>query len=148
LSDCTGDAIRGLFQFLGRNSGRSDGVERGWGNSPCDSFNSSVGILVVRTTLHHRRGTHDVGFNSSVGILVVRTAVGFYYGDSQASCFNSSVGILVVRTRGLGWWGVGLAKVSIPRSEFWSFGHGAPWLNARSRCCFNSSVGILVVRTP
>jgi len=40
-------------------------------------------------------------------------------------------------------------RVSIPRSEFWSFGRGwACCASAASRSGFNSSVGILVVRTP
>ena len=88
----------------------------------------------------------------------------------RSPCFNSSVGILVVRTRGVV---PGLplegVRVSIPRSEFWSFGLlrstriirkfqflgrnsgrsdknscTGPILVAGS---FNSSVGILVVRT-
>ena len=62
------------FQFLGRNSGRSD----------------SVGIDLGVKTL--------AGFNSSVGILVVRTSPG--------NSFHSRP-----------------SNVSIPRSEFWSFGH-------------------------
>ena len=40
-----------------------------------------------------------------------------------------------------------LAKVSIPRSEFWSFGLFNAALWSRSNSSFNSSVGILVVRT-
>jgi len=38
-----------LFQFLGRNSGRSDDDERAWIKGFNQRFNSSVGILVVRT---------------------------------------------------------------------------------------------------
>jgi len=62
--------------------------------------------------------------------------------------FNSSVGILVVRTMDPGDH-VALAKllVSIPRSEFWSFGPMTlPWA-LLLLASFNSSVGILVVRT-
>ena len=39
--------------------------------------------------------------------------------------FNSSVGILVVRTTRAHEYLFLLAKVSIPRSEFWSFGRGS-----------------------
>jgi len=38
-----------VFQFLGRNSGRSDSLGGVIMNLMGDSFNSSVGILVVRT---------------------------------------------------------------------------------------------------
>jgi len=62
-----------LFQFLGRNSGRSDEPESWRLPVGTDGFNSSVGILVVRTTLI----------------------------DCRA---------------------LGGQSVSIPRSEFWSFG--------------------------
>ena len=63
-----------MFQFLGRNSGRSD---REVGAKPFTSLR----------------------FNSSVGILVVRT---------QAIEEGAKIG-----------------EVSIPRSEFWSFGRPA-----------------------
>jgi len=62
-----------MFQFLGRNSGRSDSKTRGGSPRPRACFNSSVGILVVRTCL---------GYAEKHGIELV----------------------------------------SIPRSEFWSFG--------------------------
>jgi len=39
------------FQFLGRNSGRSDASNRPGSAAGSRSFNSSVGILVVRTGL-------------------------------------------------------------------------------------------------
>jgi len=87
------------FQFLGRNSGRSDRPRRSRWCSPLACFNSSVGILVVRTP-----GV----------LLVVNPATEFQFlgrnsgrsdqGDAdaariEAESFNSSVGILVVRTR-------------------------------------------------
>ena len=62
------------FQFLGRNSGRSDAL-------------ASISEYVVP----------GASFNSSVGILVVRTK------DSR-TCMAC------------------IMLVSIPRSEFWSFG--------------------------
>jgi len=87
------------------------------------SFNSSVGILVVRTRRRDRcRWRLPASFNSSVGILVVRTWNGCSVLRGQGSSFNSSVGILVVRTPPLE------RRVGPP-------------------ACFNSSVGILVVRT-
>ena len=61
-------------------------------------------------------------------------------------CFNSSVGILVVRTRQAGH-EERACEVSIPRSEFWSFGLNSGRARGTSPGCFNSSVGILVVRT-
>ena len=39
------------FQFLGRNSGRSDDKPAAGTGRDTKSFNSSVGILVVRTTM-------------------------------------------------------------------------------------------------
>ena len=187
-------------------------------------FNSSVGILVVRTRMDFVfiQVTQDRCFNSSVGILVVRTSStsgsttnrkpGFQFlgrnsgrsdgADFIREClqdmsFNSSVGILVVRTQKLAADHQDHALVSIPRSEFWSFGRvwgmqkstalnlfqflgrnsgrsdargsRAPAQSARRfqflgrnsgrsdnieeetwkarSWCFNSSVGILVVRT-
>ena len=135
-------------------------------------FNSSVGILVVRTRgkvapAHcvHRR------FNSSVGILVVRTNQQHQY-RALRRCFNSSVGILVVRTSSamplvdpqspFQFLGRNSGRsdtethpasqsdqaVSIPRSEFWSFGQRVGIEEqAKEIIGFNSSVGILVVRT-
>ena len=110
-----------LFQFLGRNSGRSDLLDNGafegeqvvsiprsefWSFGRYDvdvvnvgpyCFNSSVGILVVRTTPSMCHGVVLFGFNSSVGILVVRTYTLSPKRSIRVS-FNSSVGILVVRT--------------------------------------------------
>ena len=93
-------------------------------------FNSSVGILVVRTckTAHHRLSIRTVSiprseFWSFGHALVPR------FTSSQVG-FNSSVGILVVRTSltirspGSG------VIVSIPRSEFWSF--GPYWMSGSS----------------
>ena len=136
-----------MFQFLGRNSGRSDPT---WGYTAINqttSFNSSVGILVVRTpkafpssrliTLvsiprsefwsFGPRNTMTLtavlgGFNSSVGILVVRTAL-------LHRPRSSALGVSIPRSE---FWSFGRAitvsetcnefRVSIPRSEFWSFG--------------------------
>ena len=90
-------------------------------------FNSSVGILVVRTQLLEQKRSECVRFNSSVGILVVRTSLITVPPNVIYRCFNSSVGILVVRT-----WAT--TRAARPRQ----------WLKCAR---FNSSVGILVVRT-
>ena len=132
---------RSEFWSFGR--GTPNGVP-----SISESFNSSVGILVVRT-----RGGSDSKnilsfcFNSSVGILVVRTRHEVAAIASIKVCFNSSVGILVVRTPASGDEDSINERVSIPRSEFWSFGRDARRLPHRRSPGFNSSVGILVVRT-
>jgi len=90
----------------------------------------------------------------------------------MAEGFNSSVGILVVRTGVRRRVSGGDLQVSIPRSEFWSFGPAQFFATAspifsfqflgrnsgrsdllglahlvRADTRFNSSVGILVVRT-
>jgi len=160
------------FQFLGRNSGRSDVGERVAFQTPISGFNSSVGILVVRTFtwirclilaalrfqfLGRNSGRSDepvfkpryrgnTSFNSSVGILVVRTP---QYQTRQALASLVSI----PRSE---FWSFGhhdhapknsVCNVSIPRSEFWSFGQ---WNKRRLHIAkrgFNSSVGILVVRT-
>ena len=86
------------FQFLGRNSGRSD---RGWrtdGHCIVGCFNSSVGILVVRTFYTTAKlpkpsgGFQFLGRNSGRSDVIVNI-------QQQANIC-----------------------VSIPRSEFWSFG--------------------------
>ena len=158
------------FQFLGRNSGRSDlpqvarppkglgvSIPRSefWSFGPRPrpqhprrrvSFNSSVGILVVRTLmlLCGLEGNH--GFNSSVGILVVRTLYSMMLAlpCSQFQFLGRNSG----RSDGAAWdrgvhaWfkfqflgrnsgrsdmmylrkARTIKLVSIPRSEFWSFG--------------------------
>jgi len=144
-----GDKLGGFadwkFQFLGRNSGRSDLVlvikqlfgtsvsiprSEFWSFGPVQQipdgalqrrFNSSVGILVVRTQSRRLRLARSARFNSSVGILVVRTAGA---GITSSVCFmfqflgrNSGRSDAI---RGVD--GAGNGLVSIPRSEFWSFG--------------------------
>ena len=139
------------FQFLGRNSGRSDSTppqtssqtarevsiprSEFWSFGPgaaayaaqslVSGFNSSVGILVVRTI-----GLIEVEIsNSSVFQFLGRNSGRSDAGEARPiaadeASFNSSVGILVVRT-GSGWRrGDRAGRVSIPRSEFWSFGPG------------------------
>jgi len=111
------------FQFLGRNSGRSDSRRRA------------------------RSRTRRVGFNSSVGILVVRT---YEREDEFLSEFEFQfLGRNSGRSDDLSWQEVKaeLDTVSIPRSEFWSFGRRRRRIRHRLNPRFNSSVGILVVRT-
>jgi len=137
----------GKFQFLGRNSGRSDSprsVRCRW----CECcFNSSVGILVVRTQNRHRaRGTTGafqfLGRNSGRSDFTLVSFMEREYGS-----FNSSVGILVVRTQQAADFVRECLQVSIPRSEFWSFGQEEAQTQPEPKPGFNSSVGILVVRT-
>ena len=68
-------------------------------------------------------------------------------GIEEANGFNSSIGILSVRTRAV--IGVNPQKVgvSIPRSEFFRFGHNHIVRTAQQLRSFNSSIGILSVRT-
>ena len=88
-----------MFQFLGRNSGRSDALA-------ARSVTPIVFVSIPRSefwSFGHEGATglpghDDARFNSSVGILVVRTSSIPTAGCPTAS-FNSSVGILVVRTR-------------------------------------------------
>ena len=86
------------FQFLGRNSGRSDGR-----TTPGTSTESATFQFLGRNS-----GRSDV-FHREVAAVI-------------SSSFNSSVGILVVRTTSFETVYVALDPVSIPRSEFWSFG--------------------------
>jgi len=138
-----------MFQFLGRNSGRSDGWYEHMGFECEGSFNSSVGILVVRTA------SKPAWICPSGAVSIPRSEfwsfgprLAIRPGTDAPASFNSSVGILVVRTNGSATDYFELQVVSIPRSEFWSFGrdphHRATSPPAES---FNSSVGILVVRT-
>mgnify|MGYP006282317721 CR=1 FL=1 len=139
-------------------------------------FNSSIGILSVRTKRARRRLSRLTRFNSSIGILSVRTwpvvqqvfvQVAFQFLDrnsfgsdcaeqkargwkrrmfqfldrnsfgsdthvsglntSHSTCFNSSIGILSVRTCCAGGSICTCYKVSIPRSEFFRFGHDELW---------------------
>jgi len=112
------------FQFLGRNSGRSDVGPRAHTDRLLDAVSIPRSEFwsfgpALRPTLPR----YLEGFNSSVGILVVRTPV--IIAPSEY-----------------------VSVVSIPRSEFWSFGRNrhSPARHPRHRS-FNSSVGILVVRT-
>jgi len=112
----------GKFQFLGRNSGRSDFSSIQWMKANPAGFNSSVGILVVRTILRCRRLARVLrGFNSSVGILVVRTILRLlafvFQAKFQFLGRNSGRSDYAPQRRL-----VGEPGVSIPRSEFWSFG--------------------------
>jgi len=111
-----------LFQFLGRNSGRSDQQTQPPALFVPGSFNSSVGILVVRTRRQNNEGTSIIRFNSSVGILVVRTRA------KTAAALQSDRFQFLGRNSG--------------RSD-----ETARGLRAWMRASFNSSVGILVVRT-
>jgi len=87
------------FQFLGRNSGRSDAQSLSQLSTDYSRFNSSVGILVVRTKEHHDSNSSTgrfqfLGRNSGRSdCIIAQTSI------KRIGSFNSSVGILVVRTR-------------------------------------------------
>jgi len=90
------------FQFLGRNSGRSDLRFRRGVRQDAAGFNSSVGILVVRTQSYITQ-TQEVNMFQFLGRNSGRSdAVRVVRPTALDWSFNSSVGILVVRTlRGL-----------------------------------------------
>ncbi|GEM_PF-3899712 len=115
----------------------------------------------------------ETSFNSSLGILSVRTCRRCSVKARWTCCFNSSLGILSVRTMACIEWAWSDATVSIPHSEFCLFGLPLPgiavqwyrlfqFLTRNSVCSdrrevaaaigtfisFNSSLGILSVRTP
>jgi len=134
------------FQFLGRNSGRSDSYQYVPKCQRRHGFNSSVGILVVRTTSPATKRAEGCVFQF----------LGRNSGRSDVETLRRWLHITKVSIPRSEFWsfgrcpkmgGTSSGSVSIPRSEFWSFGlrrsgepRGAGW-------CFNSSVGILVVRT-
>jgi len=139
--------LKSRFQFLGRNSGRSDFDYETHVRDFEARFNSSVGILVVRTRvawvcnrcfgefqfLGRNSGRSDEGAKKGGGRH--RRTFQFLGRNSGRSDMSKKERILF------------LASVSIPRSEFWSFGLCPPVGGTPSRERFNSSVGILVVRT-
>jgi len=168
--DYTPNSIK--FQFLGRNSGRSDAAPHP-ANLPVVHVSIprsefwSFGLVRCLTIAREVRGVsiprsefwsfgHDtrtspspvsISFNSSVGILVVRTHAVRVFAPYRRRGFNSSVGILVVRTITVLTIRYIALAVSIPRSEFWSFGRSGRHVVHQCIPSFNSSVGILVVRT-
>jgi len=111
-----------LFQFLGRNSGRSD----------LGSYNYRIqtrGVSIPRSEFWSfgqrwcvSNASNGKGFNSSVGILVVRTmtTVSGIETPKLVSIPRSEFWSFGQRSKTC--YGVGII-VSIPRSEFWSFGH-------------------------
>ena len=136
------------------------------------SFNSSIGILSVRTrrlarvvcALKEFQFLDRNSFGSDEALEPVTAFISevsiprsefFRFGlrrsrTEQAPlrlCFNSSIGILSVRTTSSPPASTASTSVSIPRSEFFRFGHlrqAGRWLLWRG---FNSSIGILSVRT-
>ena len=110
------------FQFLDRNSFGSDQASASSFTPPQSSFNSSIGILSVRTPTILRMSSKQRSFqfldrNSFGSDSLIRVVAG-----GVVASFNSSIGILSVRTTytttisGTEW------EVSIPRSEFFRFG--------------------------
>jgi len=91
---------------------------------------------------------NESGFNSPFGILFVRTKSMRATIPTQFYSFNSPFGILFVRTEGQPWPGWPRSGwVSIPHSEFCSFGPMKPIAKRTSWYGFNSPFGILFVRT-
>ena len=110
-------------------------------------FNSSIGILSVRTSPGRCNRALTASFNSSIGILSVRT---------RFTCPVTKMTSLVSIPRseffrfgrnGLGYPAELQRLVSIPRSEFFRFGRVRYRGDHRLCSCFNSSIGILSVRT-
>jgi len=110
------------FQFLGRNSGRSDALittSKG-GRSPKFQFlgrNSGRSDFWISTGRAGTARFQFLGRNSGRSDLSAA-----WEASKDTESFNSSVGILVVRTIKRLSLDCDLTKVSIPRSEFWSFG--------------------------
>jgi len=87
-----------MFQFLGRNSGRSDDSDvHAWLRPAAVSIPRSEFWSFGHEARSHFQAVGDQCFNSSIGILVVRTSRRLRPADGDV-------------------------QVSIPRSEFWSFG--------------------------
>ena len=129
------------FQFLGRNSGRSDWMPAGTGQL-VDMFqflgrNSGRSDIIRKHTgcrefqfLGRNSGRSDYG-----NILNERLAIWEFQFLGRNSGRSDPRAAVSAH-----------AEVSIPRSEFWSFGQYTG-KHPRDQASFNSSVGILVVRT-
>ena len=111
------------FQFLDRNSFGSDLNAAKVLEVNSESFNSSIGILSVRTEGWAWDGGRLYGFQ-----FLDRNSFGsdVYPPEGHRAArqsFNSSIGILSVRTRQRDCGHEMIDGVSIPRSEFFRFGH-------------------------
>ena len=160
------------FQFLGRNSGRSDAPPPdGWfsyadvfqflgrnsGRSDLGSFQPLVSASALFQFLGRNSGRSDLGPRSSKHLVILFQFLGRNSGRSDVYAAGPGVTRVPVSIPRSEFWSFGHAQdlgesaidylVSIPRSEFWSFGlaPGRPTAEGVGR--FNSSVGILVVRT-
>ena len=112
------------FQFPIRNSVRSD-VGSGahdWGRPIEVSIPHSEFCSFGRPAAHPRCRCW-LSFNSPFGILFVRTVARRSRRGARGVSFNSPFGILFVRTSSIGIIARSLMRVSIPHSEFCSFGH-------------------------
>jgi len=159
------------FQFLGRNSGRSDlKHKRGsWGSLrvsiPRSEFWSFGRRLFAYVSTGHevsipRSEFWSFGLNSEGASreMIRRVSIprSEFWSFGLPGIGNGALdcGVSIPRSE---FWSFGphraasaaLPKsyVSIPRSEFWSFGPHLQHVDPRRHICFNSSVGILVVRT-
>jgi len=111
------------FQFPARNSGCSDKVSVSGGEKWRISFNSSLGILSVRTN----QGAST--FISGIGVSIPHSE--FCLFGHAPRRYNNKIAIIV----------------SIPHSEFCLFGPLSSMLSKATLSSFNSSLGILSVRT-
>ena len=160
----------GVFQFLGRNSGRSDrGCSIGWANDVRFQFlgrNSGrsdrsedrfwiiqKGVSIPRSEFWSfgRWIKYRTGLTTPVSIP---RSEFWSFGQTVAPIKALAVSKFQFLGRNSGRSdprryrrsGYG-CTVSIPRSEFWSFGPPMVCCPVTLTACFNSSVGILVVRT-
>ena len=135
------------FQFLGRNSGRSDSLR-------AELAGCAAVVSIPRSEFW------SFGLASRSG--VTRSTLKFQFlgrnsGRSDIITEDLRVGGGLVSIPRSEFWSFGQGligdmsgrepNVSIPRSEFWSFGRVVGERHIRRDGRFNSSVGILVVRT-
>jgi len=122
-SVCQSGCSTTTFQFLGRNSGRSDRAQERPHLIRAQSFNSSVGILVVRTRCSQRHG------GGASYVSIPRSEFWSFGLVRRIPCATMGTDVSIPRSE---FWSFGprlgqsltrgLPRVSIPRSEFWSFG--------------------------
>ena len=111
------------------------------------SFNSSIGILSVRTHAHprrHRRGpqvsiprSEFFRFGHGIDVPLTLFKMEFQFLDRNSFGSDDALPDLSAQFR----------VVSIPRSEFFRFGQTITLIDNTISISFNSSIGILSVRT-
>jgi len=112
-----------MFQSLGRDSVGLDWDTAWVGVRSADSFNPSVGILLVWTVARRDATAGDRDrFNPSVGILLVWTAALVGIDRTGTMSFNPSVGILLV-------WTINRQSAAAAWEEFQSLGRDSVGLD-------------------